>query len=320
MAHEYVKEFGLPYTLLMRHYWHSERYMKWVAAAGDNRRNPIHKKIKKICWEVVERYQNEENLPAPQSYYDNPKTVWFCWWQGEDQMPEIINACYRRMQRCVPPDLGRVQLVTKDNYSEFTTIANHVFAKLGKGVIPLDVTNILRHALLSDHGGIWLDANYFPCRTLPEEWFRQTGVFTERKEGLNNPPHFGNWSSSFLGGPPGTVATRFTKDALEYYWSKCDLKVDYTLQASVLSLAYEYLPAVKRDIDRLPKTPYEVHHNLNMPAIVNEPYEKERFEDVFYRRPIHKITHKAQYQKTTEDGRPTVYAHILELADQDPVA
>lgn len=308
--HEYIKTFGIPYTIVMRLYWKSPIFRRWVAATGDNRRNPIYKKIKKIHANIIEKYRYEDNYPIQSEYLNNPKPVWLFWWQGEEQMPEIIKACWKTIIKHVKPGQGEVQLITKDNYRDYFDLPSYIINNIGVGMQIYDLADIVRSILLAEWGGVWLDANYYASQDLPQEWFRCDGVLTERKNYINYPPHFGNWSSSFLGGPPGTVAMRFARDALLSYWMNYSISIDYTLFSNTLSMAYEELPTVRRDIEKIPFTP----HGKRLEYIVDEAYEEKRFNEYLHSRAIHKLTHKRTYSKRTPAGEQTVYAKLIEDA------
>lgn len=310
--HTYAKTFGFSYTAAIHVFWKYKWVRSFVEAPGDNRRNPIYKKVKKIVRPVIDTYKGAGNEPVPDTYFQSPRPLWFFWWQGEDAMPEIVRVCYHRMCACIPHDVARVVLVTKDNYKQYYEIPEKILEKQGKGLEAVDIADISRHILLSEYGGVWLDANYYASDTLPKEWFEDTGVFTRRKNYACWPPHFGNWSSSFLGGPPGNVTTRFVRDALLYYWQHYDIRIDYTLQAQLLSIAYEIFADTRCDIDRLP-----VHDRpLFLDEILNEPYEEKKFLEVLHSAEVHKLPYRITYEKMTADGKLTVYGYLIET-DKD---
>ena len=51
---------------------------------------------------------------------DESYPIWFCWLQGEEQMPEAIRLCYDSVKRRAGN--RRVILITDENISQYITI------------------------------------------------------------------------------------------------------------------------------------------------------------------------------------------------------
>ena len=43
--------------------------------------------------------------------------IWICWWQGEEQMPQIVQTCYRQIKKM--SGNHPVVLITDENYRDF---------------------------------------------------------------------------------------------------------------------------------------------------------------------------------------------------------
>lgn len=76
----------------------------------------------------------------------NSKNIWIFWWQGEEQMPPIVKACYNSVLKHA--NGHRVVLITKDNYKEYTNIDDNILDKLNKKYISLTVfSDVMRFNL-----------------------------------------------------------------------------------------------------------------------------------------------------------------------------
>lgn len=64
--------------------------------------------------EIVSSYKDRTCDPNENIGATSP--IWVCWWQGEEQMPDIVKACYHSIQKhaCTHP----VILITSENYQK----------------------------------------------------------------------------------------------------------------------------------------------------------------------------------------------------------
>lgn len=86
----------------------------------------------------------------------------FCFfgWLGEENAPEIVRYCIKSI-RC---NAGShpVNIVTEENYLQFTDIPKYVIEKMQVEKITLThFSDILRMNLIANNGGLWLDATIF---------------------------------------------------------------------------------------------------------------------------------------------------------------
>lgn len=306
---EYTKNFGLKLALGEKLMWSSPSYRDWVRKKKDNSRNVIYKKIYSIIEPVIMKYQGEENKEVPQEFYQNPGNIWIFWNSGYQGMPDIVRICYHRLLEIAEESNTVVNLLSDDNYADYVNIPSKIVGGIDSRRFPTQLSNIIRHGVLAKYGGLWIDANYFVSTKFPTEWIYPEHSGTIKRLYLDNAiPHWGKWSSSVLFAPPGCVTNRFMYDAYLFYFNQYTLPIDYTMQAHMLTIAYDCFDAVKEDIDSLPDTPNWKH----LSDIVNERYDCSIFEEYCNDFPLHKLTHKKLYQKRDENGNITVYGYLVE--------
>jgi len=98
-----------------------------------------------------------------------PKTVWIYWQQGEDKAPEIVQRCIASWRMRNPGwsvrvlDAGSVQYPTGLSHEWFTNRPDISLQFL---------SDIIRVALLSRHGGVWADASVY-CSQPLDDWLPQ---------------------------------------------------------------------------------------------------------------------------------------------------
>lgn len=107
----------------------------------------------------------------PTSKNDGP--IWMFWWQGVESMPPIVRKCYD-LAVAHAPQAHPVVLLTKENFTNYVQIPEYILKKVELGVITLThFSDILRMALLYEHGGLWMDATLYSAATIPEKIFSQ---------------------------------------------------------------------------------------------------------------------------------------------------
>ena len=78
-----------------------------------------HKRITTTLSEIFEEtnkstlIDNSKRLDRDRNIY-----VWVFWWQGEDQMPELVKKCYQSLKRQLYDK--KIVLITKDNINDYS--------------------------------------------------------------------------------------------------------------------------------------------------------------------------------------------------------
>ena len=112
---------------------------------------------------------------------DIPKIIWSYWEDGADSAPDVVKHCLESWKK-LNPDY-EVRVLDKH------TIGTHVSSLSSIDLFRKDITvvnraDIFRLALLSEHGGVWVDATLF-CNTPLGDWlpdYTKSGFFAFRNE------------------------------------------------------------------------------------------------------------------------------------------
>lgn len=164
--------------------------------------------------------------------------VWFCWLQGIENAPRLVQVCYTSVQKyCADRP---VHLITGENMSDFVTLPDYIMQKYHTGIIPpAQFSDILRLALLVKYGGIWIDSTVLLTAPLPRYITHGSFFFYQNKSWGDVPlPIIGsNWLLSgggrtsylaaFIGLVVCVLETRKFPDGL-FYFSSVSLSVSYT--------------------------------------------------------------------------------------------
>lgn len=86
-----------------------------------------------------------------------PPIVWWCWLQGPDQAPELVQVCLESVRRAFPN--YEIRIITEENWNEYVELPAYMLDRRARyGMSPNHFANLLRLALLLRYGGVWIDA------------------------------------------------------------------------------------------------------------------------------------------------------------------
>lgn len=112
----------------------------------------------------IQMYNNVESR--------NQGPIWFCWLQGLENAPQIVQVCYSRLKKRADRE---VVLITNENVSDYIFIPEKLTELLKEEKISwAHYSDYLRYELLAVHGGMWIDATCFLINDIPESIFNST--------------------------------------------------------------------------------------------------------------------------------------------------
>lgn len=178
----------------------------------------------------------------------NDGPIWVMWWQGLDGSPEIIRACLDSIQRHAN---GRtVHLITKNTINQYVSIDPSIMRKVHEGKITLTtLSDIIRFAVLKEHGGMWMDATIYLTADLSDEIRHHTfySIPNHQVAPLRN------WTGYFMGGVQGNPLFSYMLQSFTILYTLTDHVPDYFMIDVMLSAAYTHIPQVRSMIDSVPE-------------------------------------------------------------------
>lgn len=243
-----------------------------------------------------------KHLSTPSQCYDCK--IWVMWWQGLDNMPDIIRICYNSI--LTNADGLDVILITEKNFEDFISIPEYILDKFKKGIIPIaQFSDIIRFSLLAQHGGLWLDATTlvtnFKLTKLNNRFF--THKF---KTNSQSTPTTGRWSITIMSGPANCHFFYLMKELLYAYWLKENVLKEYFLTDYFILLLYKDVIEIKQLLDKVEWS----KSNYLLRDFINEPYCKEKWESFSNQVHFHTLTRKASYHKLN-NWHQTFYGYLL---------
>ncbi len=250
-----------------------------------------------------------EEIPASSNISPNDYRIWVLWWQGEDNMPELVKATFSSIKQATDKE---VVLVTEKNISMYIDIPEFISVKVKKGIITMAaLSDYIRVSLLDKFGGLWIDSTVFFANPIPTDVY-SSKFYSIRN--ISNSSQFvakGKWNVQFLGTNEAHNRVFFLmKSLFEEYWKRYSLLVDYLLVDYCFGYIYENDKQCRSMFDSIPYTNKSMHLLRGM---LNNPYNASTFQklvnDDTY---LFKLTYKIKLQKEI-GGKETFYGHILKL-------
>lgn len=280
----------------------SERYVRTVESYVDKFMEPIAERYSSFDYAA---YQESLSSRAEQKI-----PVWVCWWQGAESMPELVRMCNKRLRDTIPPQ-AELHIITEDNYKDYVEIPGHISEKFEKRAINMiEMSDILRAALLSRYGGFWIDSTVFIIDGFPMDYI--THEFYAQR--MYDPVKWkreackGRWSGFLISGTAGHPIFLILRDAFYAWWESHDCVVDYVILDYFLLAAYKKIPFIRQIIDEMPNNNEDV---FEMYKVLDQPYSEELWERLTSRTELHKLTYKVRLIKETPEGKETLYGHLL---------
>lgn len=231
--------------------------------------------------------------------------IWVCWWQGESQMPPIVRSCYQSLLE----NAGEhpVRLITEESIDQYIQIPTYILQKVKKGNISFThFSDIIRMALLYEHGGLWLDATIYVSRPLKDKIF-DSPLFSVAPNIDTELVSQAKWSGFLLGGYPQEPLFGFVRDFFFEYWKKENRLIDYFLIDYAIYIIRQNSPYINVLLESIPK-----HYKIfDMEQNLDKPYDKEYFTQLCHQQTFHKLNYKIKYTTYTADHKQTIYGYLI---------
>lgn len=256
--------------------------------------NRIYKKYKKYL-SLIDENNNED--------VSIPKTVWFCWFQGLLQAPDLVKVCYETIKRNCKD--FKIIVVDKNNFNKYANIPEIILEKWNKGIITnTHFSDILRTALLLKNGGIWIDATVLLTESIPAEILdSKLFLFETYKPGRDGKAY--NISSWFIASCPNSIVFQQVMILLTKYWERNNYLCDYFLFHIFVQIVLDAYPEINNSI---PKYTNETPHYLLFE--LGKKFDETNFDYLTKKSFCHKLTYKLEESK--KSNKSNYYNWILE--------
>lgn len=239
--------------------------------------------------------------------------IWICWWQGEENMPEIVKACYASVHRHAGEH--PVILITEKNYRNYADMPDYILKRLHAREMSIThFSDLLRMNLLKQYGGIWADSTIFLTKDIDSVVNPDLNFYSCRHIANNCNVVRGRWTSFFIACGKGNILPSFMLDAYYDYWRKNAKIVTYLFLDYLFALAHENIPAVAEMVNSLPLAKFS-----KLSKCLNMKYEEKNIKEFYTDYGFHKLTYKKQFNMQTPNGEETIYARLISCKELYPI-
>jgi hypothetical protein len=239
-----------------------------------------------------------------------PRVVWTLWLQGWDTAPPLVRACLTSWQRRNPE--WTIRALSREDVGRYLDLPS-VYPSVDFSLLsPAAFSDMVRLALLSEYGGVWVDSTVFCARPL-QRWLDNclsTGFFAFHRPGPDR-----MISSWFLVARPHHPMVDEWRERVRDYWEHRAAPDGYFWLHQLFAAAYQARPWFREMWDATPKLSSAGPHYL-------VPYEPRLYGRLTRRRrahllsgtdPVYKLSHRGPQSGPTPGS---VYEFFCNWADE----
>jgi len=191
--------------------------------------------------DIIIKYSKQK---IENKFDESQKNIFFFWWDGIDNAPNIVKTCYSKIKINYPD--FKLIVVDKNNYNDLVNIHEDIIKKFeNKEVTIQTFSDILRFKLLSTYGGVWFDSTLFIYQKFDilnnlNEFSFVTAIDKDTSNFINYDNIQTSWSSFCIGGSKDNLLFHCMNEMYEYYILQLDLPIYYFLIDMFLTLCKKY--------------------------------------------------------------------------------
>jgi len=237
-----------------------------------------------------------EELPYYNHSHLISKKIFWCWFQGEKNAPNISKACLNSFFRFCKSH--EIIIIRENNINQYVHFPPFIINKLKKKCFTnTHFSDLLRLELLIKYGGTWVDSTVLITKY--NDIFFNNDLFFFRVPNST----FSAGSSWFITAEKESPILKTTRDLLYDYWAKNDQIFDYFLFHFFFKMACN---KYDKDYKKIPLYLNNPPHKLQFELF--QPFKISNYYFILNISSIHKLTRKRITNKT----RGLLYHHILE--------
>lgn len=257
-------------------------------------------KLEKQYRNVLDRFDRNFDASLP---HVSSGTVWFCWLQGLENAPELVQKCYGAL--CESITDRDIVLLTGENLFDYVQMPEYIVEKWKKGIISnAHFCDLVRLELLVRYGGTWIDSTVFvssgdiPSYMLDSDLF----LFQCLKPGKDG--HTARISNWFMTATSNNKLLMAVRELLYAYWKNNGKLIDYYLFHLMFDIVIDHYP---EDWKKVVPFSNSVPHILLLRLF--ESYDEMTWNAIKQMTPIHKLSYKNS--KSDRNKKGTYYDFLF---------
>lgn len=234
--------------------------------------------------------------------------IWVFWWQGENNMPELIKKTYKSI---VDNSNGHeVILLSQVNYSSFVDVPQTILDKVvNKKMSFAHLSDFIRLQLLSRYGGLWIDSTVLVLKPIDE------AIFSYPFYSIHTEPHDNKcvgkyrYFVSLMASMPGNPFMLNCYNIFKDFWMRHERALDYLF----MDYCIDYVASDPEYSEVLANIPFNNKNTLSLLNNYSSPFSEKLWKELIADTTFFKLNWKVEVSKRTMDGKETIYGHILNM-------
>lgn len=219
----------------------------------------ISQKRNRIIQNKVNKYlptsDSEITIPTPTKLVKD--AIWVCWLQGESKMPDLAKICLQSIRHNA--NGHQVILLTTDNYNQYVQLPEIALKIYQNGQMSnAHFADIIRMNLLTQQGGLWLDATMLTTAPIDESIFNRP-FFSIKTKPSGYFVSECRWSVFALACERNNKLMAYVAKAFENYLNDNDILIDYFLFDHFIDMMCKRFPELDDMVKEIPFNNPEVH-------------------------------------------------------------
>lgn len=231
--------------------------------------------------------------------------IWVCWFQGEEEAPEIVKLCINSLKNNIKN--RKVVVLNEKNYKNYIKFPEYIEDKVKKGYITkTHLSDLLRIELLTRYGGTWVDSTVLYTGSGQDEEVLESKLFMYQilKPGLDG--HTLKISSWLMSSWSNNKILLLTKELLYEYWKENNYMYDYFLLHDFIELSIELYPEIWGNVAQYSSS---TPHILQLKMF--DTYNERIYKSIIKQTSFHKLTYKMSKEDLCKEN--TYYKKLLSL-------
>ena len=243
----------------------------------------------------------DKSITIDKNKEEKSNKIWICWFQGIENAPELVKACYNSVVKNYNDK--EIIVLTEENYKQYVDIPEYILKKWEKGYITFaHFSDILRIELLSKYGGLWLDSTIFTTKRSELVFNENIELFVYKQVDLDRKNPLSIVASSWLMySNKNNNIINLTKKLLHEYWKNYNHIINYNLIHLFFTLSTE---VYKDEWNKVPTFNNISPHILQFELC--EEFNDKRFEQIKNMSDFHKLNWRIE-----SENKNSFYNYIV---------
>ena len=280
------------------------RNIRYFNIIGLAERERCYRKLKRKYKKIL---TIDKSITIDKNKEEKSNKIWICWFQGIENAPELVKACYNSVVKNYNDK--EIIVLTEENYKQYVDIPEYILKKWEKGYITFaHFSDILRIELLSKYGGLWLDSTIFTTKKSELVFNEDIDLFVYKQVDLDRKNQLSIVASSWLMySNKNNNIINLTKKLLHEYWKNYNHIINYNLIHLFFTLSTE---VYKDEWNKVPTFNNISPHILQFE--LNDDFEEVRFNQIRGMSDFHKLNWRIK-----SENKNSYYNYIVDNYKKD---